>query len=154
MQPFVRTGRTQLNLTQCQCCRQPSVKDRLEQHVNCTVSDLVTSSAAYSDLSPSGIVLKFSTKLPSRHLPGSRGSRCQSLYVSTLYEDTPWTVQTLSAAQCLVTYSLRLSSRWRLDSATVLCWAGGSNVVCQQTDQLLSLRHPTDRHSRNVLRFS
>jgi len=50
-------GRTQLNLTQCQCRHQSSVNVHLVQHVNCTVSDLVTSSPVYNDPSPSDIVL-------------------------------------------------------------------------------------------------
>jgi len=57
MQLFVRVDKTQPNLTQCQSCRQFSVRVLLAQHVSCTVSDLVTSSPVYNDLSLSGIVL-------------------------------------------------------------------------------------------------
>ena len=57
MQQFAHTGRTQLNLTQCQCGRQPSVKVHREQRVNCTANDLVTLSPVYNDLALSGIVV-------------------------------------------------------------------------------------------------
>jgi len=124
MQLSARTGRTQLNLIHCRFerfHRQSSVKVLLVQHVNCTASDLVTLSPVNNDLDRR-LVLSCSV------VQNCQVDICQavdgvavSLYISTLCTDAPWTVQSLSAAQCCVSYSLRLSSTWRLDLATIHC---------------------------------
>jgi len=61
----VHTARTLQNVIHCQFHHQSFVQKALHvQHMNCTVTDLVTSSPVYNDLSQSDIVLPYNTKLP------------------------------------------------------------------------------------------
>ena len=72
-----------------------------------------------------------------------------------LCTDTPWTVQSLWAAQCCVmqTCHLQLSSDWRLYLIKTHCCAEWNNVVDQQTVQELLTKRPSTRHLVHFLLF-
>ena len=86
----VHTGRTLQNLIHCQFHHQSFVQKALHvQHVNCTVSDPVTSSPVYNDLSQSDIVLPCSMKLPIWHLPQEADAAlAESLHLNAMYRLT------------------------------------------------------------------